>query len=254
LTRGRAATTDPFDISAVRRSDELFDALATRRLVDPGNTDSDDPAAGLLAALVADVDGGAPPLPASSPARVACAATSGGSCRRGVRAIVTFGVAAVVLTSAGAAAAGGNTGVRAMDSNRGSEWLRVAERSNENVRHQEAPGEFLVSRKPAGGPDDRRGISLYDAAPDARARRTPHKPAKAAKTNNLDKGKDKGKGGKTGNGKSAQGGNATLPKVESTATDAPPPRSYGPHQPPSTPSPSPEDRAPVDGQPQPDGS
>jgi hypothetical protein len=251
LTRGRAAATDPFDLSAVRRSDDLFDALATRRLVDPGSAEPDDPAAGLLAALVADVDGGAPPLPAA-PARVPCGATSGGSCRRGVRAIVTFGVAAVVLTSAGAAAAGGNSG-RSMDSNHGSEWLRVAERSNENVRHQEPPGELLVRRKPAGHADDgHRGVALYDVErPDARsAKRGQHRIVRADKPP-----KDRGKTGTVrGNAPSEQGGNANIPKVESTATDPPPPRSYGPHRPPATHTPSPDDRTPVSGRPHPDGS
>jgi hypothetical protein len=98
LTRGRAATPDPIDIGAVSRSGEVFEALAARRPKDPG----DDPAVRLLAALVADVDVGAPPLPA--PARV-CAKT--GSRRRVVRAVVTLGVTAAVLTTAGAAAAGG---------------------------------------------------------------------------------------------------------------------------------------------------
>lgn len=99
MTRGRAATPDPIDIGAVSRSGELFDALAARRLPDPG----DDPAVRVLAALVADVDVGAPPLP--TPARVSCAKT--GSRRRVVRAVVTLGVTAAVLTTAGAAAAGG---------------------------------------------------------------------------------------------------------------------------------------------------
>jgi hypothetical protein len=102
LTRGRAATPDPFDIGAVSRSGELFDALAARRLADPG----DDPAARLLAALVTDVDMGAPPLP--SPAHRSRAKS--GSHRRVVRLVVTLGVTAAVLTSAGAAAAGGGSG------------------------------------------------------------------------------------------------------------------------------------------------
>jgi hypothetical protein len=102
LTRGRAAAPDPFDIGAVNRSGELFDALAARRLADPG----DDPTARLLAALVADVDMGAPPLPA--PARLAYGKS--GSRRRVVRAVVTLGVTAAVLTTAGAAAAGGGGG------------------------------------------------------------------------------------------------------------------------------------------------
>lgn len=102
MTRGRAATPDPFDIGAVNRSGELFDALAARRLADAG----DDPAGRLLAALVADVDMGAPPLPA--PARLGYGKS--GSRRRVVRTVVTLGVTAAVLTTAGAAAAGGGGG------------------------------------------------------------------------------------------------------------------------------------------------
>ena len=102
MTRGRAATPDPFDIGAVNRSGELFDALATRRFADTG----DDPAARLLAALVADVDMGAPPLP--SPARLGYGKS--GSRRRVVRTVFTLGVTAAVLTTAGAAAAGGGGG------------------------------------------------------------------------------------------------------------------------------------------------
>jgi hypothetical protein len=133
LTRGRAATPDPFDLTAVSSSDELFDALSSRRLADL-NIDAGDPAAALLAALVADVDVDAPPLPA--PARVACGIQN--SCRRGVRAFVTFGVAAVVLTSAGAAAAGGPGDNSALGGAQGSNRSSGTERSNENVQHQDS--------------------------------------------------------------------------------------------------------------------
>jgi hypothetical protein len=144
LTRGRTATPDPFDLSAVSSSDGLFDALSERRFADLSAGRSDDPAASLLAALVADVDLDAPPLPA--PSRVACGVQ--GSCRRGVRAFVTFGVAAVVLTSAGAAAAGGND-VGAMGTNHGSVQPRDSERSNENVqRHEPASGSIFTGEKP----------------------------------------------------------------------------------------------------------
>jgi hypothetical protein len=134
LTRGRTATSDPFDLSAVSSSDELFDALSSRRLADVSVGRADDPAASLLAALVADVDMDAPPLAAPVPARVACGVQ--GSCRRGVRAFVTFGVAALVLTSAGAAAAGGHD-LGAMGTNHGSVRPGDSERSNENVQHQD---------------------------------------------------------------------------------------------------------------------
>ncbi|HZE34325.1 MAG TPA: hypothetical protein VE198_23180 [Actinoallomurus sp.] len=135
MTRGRTAISDPFDLSAVTSSDEVFDALSERRFTDLSAGRTDDPATSLLAALVADVDLEAPPLPA--PARVACGVQ--GSYRRGVRAFVTFGVAAVVLTSAGAAAAGGND-VGAMGTNHGSVQPKDSERSNENVQHRDPPG------------------------------------------------------------------------------------------------------------------
>jgi hypothetical protein len=133
LTRGRAGTPEPFDLGAVAGSDELFEALSTRRMADlsPGRID-DDPAASLLAALVADVDAGAPPLPV--PARVTCGMPQ--ARRRGVRVVVTFGVAALVLTSAGAAAAGGGNGVGAMRTTHGPARITGGERSNANVERQ----------------------------------------------------------------------------------------------------------------------
>jgi hypothetical protein len=144
LTRGRAATPDPFDLSAVSTSDELFDALSARRLDDHAETD--DPAAALLTALVADVDAGAPPLPA--PARVGCGRQS--SRRRGTRAVVTLGVAALVLTSAGAAAAGGGDGVGAMGAANLPSRPRGTERSNENLQRQDPIGVTGSSgRRPA---------------------------------------------------------------------------------------------------------
>jgi hypothetical protein len=109
LTGGGSATPEPLDLSEISRSGDLFDALAARRVTDPasGSVISDDPAARLLAALVADVDMDAPPLPV--PARVAC----GGPKKPGrpvVRAFVTFGAVTVMLTTAGAAVAGGGGG------------------------------------------------------------------------------------------------------------------------------------------------
>jgi hypothetical protein len=140
LTRGRAATSDPFDLSAVNSSDELFDALSARRLDDH----ADDPAAALLTALVADVDAGAPPLPA--PARVTCGRQT--ARRRGTRAVVTLGVAALVLTSAGAAAAGGGDGVGAMGAAHPPTRPRGTERSNENLqRHDPVPGTGSTGRR-----------------------------------------------------------------------------------------------------------
>jgi hypothetical protein len=152
LTRGRAATPDPFDLSAVNSSDELVEALSSRRFAEAGH--SDDPAVALLAALVADVDAGAPPMASPSPASWGIPATY----RRGVRAFVTFGVAAVVLTSAGAAAAGGGDGVGAMGSAQGRARPNSSERSNENAqRHDPAGGAAVIARRPAAPHvDDRR--------------------------------------------------------------------------------------------------
>jgi hypothetical protein len=144
LTRGRAATPDPFDLGAVNGSDELFEALSTRRLADltAAHTPDEDPAVVLLAALVADVDAGAPPLPA--PARVSCGMQ--GSQRRAVRAFVILGVAAMVLTSAGAAAAGGGNDVSALRTTHGP--AAAAERSNENAqRHDPVSGAPQTSRR-----------------------------------------------------------------------------------------------------------
>lgn len=163
MTRGRAATPDPFDLAAVTGSDELFEALSTRRLADlaAGPAGDEDPAAMLLAALVADVDAGAPPLPA--PSRVACGMP--GTRRRGVRAIVAFGVATLVLTSAGAAAAGGGNGVSAMRTTNGPSRPRGAERSNENIqRHAGAPGTPLADRRPRHT-DDKRHTLPSDGEP-----------------------------------------------------------------------------------------
>jgi hypothetical protein len=161
LTRGRAATPDPFDLSAVNSSDELFDALAARRLDDHAETD--DPAAALLTALVADVDGGAPPLPA--PARVTCGRQS--ARRRGTRAVVTLGVAALVLTSAGAAVAGGGDGLGAMGAAHLPARPKGTERSNENLqRHDPIAGTGATGRRtPARRTTEKRRNPPQDLSP-----------------------------------------------------------------------------------------
>jgi hypothetical protein len=159
LTRGRAATPDPFDLSAVNSSDELVDALSSRRFAEAGHPD--DPAVRLLTALVADVDAGAPPMASPSPVSCGIPATY----RRGVRAFVTFGVAAVVLTSAGAAAAGGGNGVGAMGSAQGTARPKSSERSNENAqRHDPANGTAVIGRRPAAprGEDRRRSTPVEE--------------------------------------------------------------------------------------------
>jgi hypothetical protein len=156
LTRGRAATPDPFDLRAVSRSDELFEALSSRRPADLSAARAD-PAVGLLAALAADVDAGAPPLP--TPARVPCGMPA--SRRRGVRAFVTFGVAAVVLASAGAAAAGAG-GESSGGTTSGSLRLHTSERSNKGLKGQDP-----ALARPAGhrSPQDPRfGPGMRSAA------------------------------------------------------------------------------------------
>jgi hypothetical protein len=134
LTRGRAATPEPFDLCAVAGTEKLFEALSTRRLSDlsTARADTDDPAATLLAALVADVDAEAPPLP--TPTRVPCGMP--GTRRRGVRAFVALGVAALVLASAGAAAAGAGGGTGALRTPHTPVRTRGTERSNENAQRQ----------------------------------------------------------------------------------------------------------------------
>jgi hypothetical protein len=88
------------DLGALRRSDELFDALSERRAV--SSDDADDPAFALLKALVDDVDAGAPPLsPAAGHGR------TGRPPRRVPRTLVSVCVATTVLMTTGVAAAGG---------------------------------------------------------------------------------------------------------------------------------------------------
>ncbi|MGH3391186.1 MAG: hypothetical protein ACRDOO_20140, partial [Actinomadura sp.] len=90
--------TPPPDITGIRGTDELVEALSTRRSVPSG----DDPAARLLQSLIADVDQGAPPLPIRRPA-----APVRGSSRRGARTVVVLGVTTALLATTGVAAATG---------------------------------------------------------------------------------------------------------------------------------------------------
>lgn len=140
MTRGGAVAPEPFDLSEIGRSGDLFDDLAARRASDPP---ADDPAARFLAALVADVDAGAPPLPAS-PSRVAC--TCGKPGRPVVRAFVTFGAATLMLMSAGAAVAGGDAGHGHRADGPAVHRVDGAERSKGNVAVRALP---TVRRAPA---------------------------------------------------------------------------------------------------------
>ncbi|GAA4606634.1 hypothetical protein GCM10023195_24200 [Actinoallomurus liliacearum] len=171
MTEGGSATPEPLDLSEITRSGDLFDALAARRVTDPGSGSavSDDPAARLLAALVADVDTGAPPLP--GPARVS-RATSKTSGRPVVRAFVTFGAVAVMLTTAGAAVAvgGGGGGPKA---HAPSARHQLTERSKARI---ESVGRALPS-----GPRptvDRTPADKADPTPTTTKASGPHTPEK----------------------------------------------------------------------------
>ncbi|MEV5825600.1 hypothetical protein AB0L25_08485 [Spirillospora sp. NPDC052242] len=89
----------PADLSAVRRTDAIIDAMAARRAAGSADRaappDEADPAVRLLTALISDVEEPAPPVP-----------TGPGPRRRGPRTIVALGVAGAVLASTGVAAAG----------------------------------------------------------------------------------------------------------------------------------------------------
>jgi hypothetical protein len=90
------------DITAVRRDDDLVNALSTR----DGLARAEDEAILLLRALTVDVDLGAPPLPvARRPEREASPA--GPVRRRRARVVVSLGLTATLLTTTGVAAASG---------------------------------------------------------------------------------------------------------------------------------------------------
>ncbi|GGQ18788.1 hypothetical protein BKA00_004733 [Actinomadura coerulea] len=135
----RPSAAPPVDLSAVRRTDALFESLAARDAAgsaapvegpaegpggaasqarraaprdddrdqaEEGRADDRDPAVRLLRALIVDVDdqaGEAPGPPAPS---------GPGPRRRGPRTIVALGVAGAVLASSGVAAAGGGVAER----------------------------------------------------------------------------------------------------------------------------------------------
>lgn len=110
-----------WNLAAIRRSDDLVEALAARGPLpdtDPVDgvdaPDGEDPAARLLRALIADVDAGAPELPSrradAEPSSTAGEESEPGGPRRGPRTIVALGIVGPLLTgllTTGVAAAGG---------------------------------------------------------------------------------------------------------------------------------------------------
>ncbi|GAA0331811.1 hypothetical protein NE235_20495 [Actinoallomurus spadix] len=178
MTGGGTATPEPLDLSEITRSGDLFDALATRRVsIDPGSgsTVPDDPAARLLAALVADVDTGAPPLPTPAPARVPCtgAKTSG---RPVVRAFVTFSAVAVMLTTAGAAVAGGG-GDGGPRSHAPSAKSKITERSKARIQ--------TIVRALPSGPRPTPAAGTASPAPSPSKASGAHAPAKEERGSGL---------------------------------------------------------------------
>ncbi|MFF5258832.1 hypothetical protein ACFY4C_07785 [Actinomadura viridis] len=104
-----AATAPPgWDLTAVRRTDALLDALAGRgAAATEAAANTADPAARLLHALIRDVDEEPPRRQAAPGERPS---PPNGPRRRGSRTIVALGVAGAVLAGSGVAAAGGDPG------------------------------------------------------------------------------------------------------------------------------------------------
>jgi hypothetical protein len=99
------------DITAIRDTDTVVEALSARRSVlsgDDGEAPSGaarDPAVLVLQALIEDVDEGAPPLPARRPAP-----SGRRPSRFGSRTVVALGVTGAMLATTGVAAAAGGLG------------------------------------------------------------------------------------------------------------------------------------------------
>lgn len=122
MTRAHTGDRDedpgPVDLLAIRRTNELIEAVTERRLAHPGPPlarayETEDAAIQLLQALTADVDRDAPPLcpPASRPwtrtGRAAGARRRGSRRRRRAHTLIALSVTATVFTTTGVAAAGG---------------------------------------------------------------------------------------------------------------------------------------------------
>ncbi|GAA3965745.1 hypothetical protein GCM10023085_55300 [Actinomadura viridis] len=115
-TERPAATAPPgWDLTAVRRTDALLDALAGRgAAATEAAAGTADPAVRLLHALIRDVDEEPPRRQASPGERPS---PPNGPRRRGSRTIVALGVAGAVLAGSGVAAAGGEPGDAAQGAN-----------------------------------------------------------------------------------------------------------------------------------------
>jgi hypothetical protein len=130
----------PPDLGALRRTDELFDALSERRAV--SSDDADDPALALLQAFVDDVDVGAPPL--SRPDRES---RTGRVPRRLPRTLVSLCVATTVLMTTGVAAAGGELTSFAPGQSKSEPRVRIRSDLREapdvssKVRYDSGPGQ-----------------------------------------------------------------------------------------------------------------
>jgi hypothetical protein len=183
LSRGRRAADDPIEasaradepahvahrvpnITAVRRDDDLVAALAARRAGPNAASDmaevtaaAGDDAIRLLRALIADVDAGAPVLPAGSrTAGTGAASVLRGTprCRRRTRVFVSLGVATMVLTSTGVAAAGGGIG------GAGGVIARFAQPADERPHRESRAGPRRASE-----PVDGQGRGTARTSPDA---------------------------------------------------------------------------------------
>lgn len=181
---------DPIDLSEIRRTAEIIDAVAERRVVpasDPSAAggEPDDPAIRLLQALVNDVDSDAPALhPVTTAARTpARARTSGAAARpsrdrgprrarrRGAHTLVALSVTVAMFTTTGVAAAGGMIVRAEREEAKPSSGLLTRPRtgpadrtpSREAVGHAE--GFFAVTPDPSESDEPKEATPPADDAP-----------------------------------------------------------------------------------------
>lgn len=191
MTRARSGDRDeapgPIDLTAIRRTAEIIDAVAERRAARSTSPraahEGDDPAVHLLQALVADVDHGAPPLCApAAQARTRRARTGqlgmprGGrrrSRRRGAHVLIALSVTATMFTTTGVATAGGMISrvERDADTKKSSGLLAGAKGGRRGAIQPEGTGHAVGYI--AVAPDDRpagEGAGAGRAEPDPAAR------------------------------------------------------------------------------------